>query len=112
MDGLNACPPEAHNCYACRHFERTAPPAVPDDVKGTIRATLAKAPHGLTSEELARLAGLNENTVRGRLSEMERAGLVRRKRERHRTWSGRKARVYVLALAPQLAASGAVEGQP
>jgi predicted ArsR family transcriptional regulator len=99
------------SCRTCAYFEAEEPQSTePQDVRSTIRAALAAHPHGLTSEELADAAGLNENTVRGRLSELERAGVVRRRRRAHRTDSGRRARLYVLAVVPALVAGGSLEG--
>jgi hypothetical protein len=108
---IEDCPPAALSCASCAYFEANAPRSGhPTDVKTLIRAALAAHPHGLTSEELADAAGLNVHTVRGRLSELERAGVVHRRKRRHRTDSGGRARLYVLAVVPALMASGAMEG--
>lgn len=110
MDGLNACPPEAHSCFTCPHYRTDAPRreeaaqlALELRAEGAahIRARIFDAlrsfPRGLTSEEVAKAARLNPNTVRGRLSELEAEGVVRRKTARRRTASGRPARLYVVA---------------
>lgn len=104
------CPPAAMSCRTCEWFQPDPVAATPSDVKSAIRSALAAAPEGLTFEELAARAGLNENTTRGRLSEMERAGVVRRLRRRHRTTAGRRAQLYTLSLAPALLAGGAFHG--
>lgn len=107
---VGECPPGAMSCASCVWFGPDRAPTDPADVKTLIRSTLAKARDGLTSEALAHAAGLNENTVRGRLSELERAGVVRRRAKRHRTATGTKAHLYVLAFVPALVAGGTLEG--
>jgi predicted ArsR family transcriptional regulator len=101
------------SCRTCEWFQPDAarPPVVAAaDIKSVIRSALASEPHGLTFEELSGLADLNPNTVRGRLSELERAGVVRSLSRRRRTDAGRRARVYVLAVVPALVAGGTLEG--
>ncbi len=57
---------------------------------------LGRARGGLTFEEVAARARLNTNTARGRLSELERAGKVRRRNGKRRS-EGRRLSVYVVA---------------
>jgi len=106
MDGLNACPPGA-SCFTCSHYregERGSPEeqrAARLEERAHVRArivdALATLPGGLTSAEVASAAGLNEATARGRLSELEREGVVRRlNRRRRNPETGRRASLYVV----------------
>jgi predicted ArsR family transcriptional regulator len=109
--GLNACPPGALSCFTCPNWRTNAAPEPVQlglelrtergaHVKARIFDVLA-APgvgaRGLTFEEVAHRADLNPNTVRGRLSELEREGVVRRRQDKRRTSTGGRAALYVVA---------------
>lgn len=106
-EGLNACPPVG-SCFTCPHWRTNAAPEPVQlglelrteraaHVRARIFDVLATAPvAGMTFEEVATFARLNVNTVRGRLSELEREGIVRRRNLRRRVESGRRAALYVV----------------
>jgi DNA-binding transcriptional ArsR family regulator len=110
-EGLNACPPSALSCFTCEHYRTNA---APEPVQLGLELRTERAAHvrarifdalaapgvgarGLTFEEVAHRADLNPNTVRGRLSELEREGVVRRRKDKRRTSNGGRAALYVVA---------------
>jgi DNA-binding transcriptional ArsR family regulator len=112
-NGLNACPPSALSCFTCPNWRTNA---APEPVQLGLELRTERAAHvrarifdalaapgvgarGLTFEEVAHRADLNPNTVRGRLSELEREGVVRRRKDKRRTSNGGRAALYVIAPA-------------
>jgi DNA-binding transcriptional ArsR family regulator len=123
-NGLNACPPSALSCFTCPNWRTNA---APEPVQLGLELRTERAAHvrarifdalaapgvgarGLTFEEVAHRADLNPNTVRGRLSELERDGVVLRRKDRRRTSNGGRAALYVVA-PPRPAAVVKVEAE-
>jgi len=119
---MNACPPGAGSCFVCPHYQLDGRGARREEAEAAARVRarifdlLASAPAGLTFEEVARALGANPNTVRARLSYLEREGVVRRRNARRRVSSGRRAALYVVTeprpVVPSLVASGALRRAP
>jgi transcription initiation factor IIE alpha subunit len=67
------------------------------DMQSAVFNALRKAKEGLIEEEIRASIGANPNSVRGRLIELERMGLVARTGRTRPTSTGRRAQVWVSA---------------
>jgi hypothetical protein len=100
------CPPGALSCASCELYRAPPPRQLTLELRAErgahVRARIfdavaAAGPAGATFERIADRTSINPNTVRGRLSELERAGVVVRRNARRRTTSGGRASLYVVA---------------